>query len=126
MTTRRAALRFADAATVRRTRRWRLWLTLCVVGLGTAGRGLVERATAQAPVVYVIPIEGVIDLGLAPLRMGAPGGAAQPVEEKTVSYLRKEFRATAEARKRPPLIAEAMVDADVEVPGLSDKGKRLP
>jgi membrane-bound serine protease (ClpP class) len=57
--------------------------------------------------------------------MGAPGGAAQPVEEKTVSYMRKEFRATAEARKRPPLIAEAMVDADVEVPGLSDKGKLL-
>jgi membrane-bound serine protease (ClpP class) len=47
------------------------------------------------------------------------------VEEKTVSYMRKEFRATAEARKRPPLLAEAMVDADVEVPGLSDKGKLL-
>jgi membrane-bound serine protease (ClpP class) len=47
------------------------------------------------------------------------------VEEKTVSYVRKEFRATAEARKRPPLIAEAMVDADVEIPGLIQKGKLL-
>src|SRR5918996_736596 len=60
-----------------------------------------------------------------PVQMGQPGGAPQPVEEKTVSYVRKEFRATAEARKRPPLIAEAMVDADVEIPGLIEKGKLL-
>jgi len=60
-----------------------------------------------------------------PVQMGAPGAAAQPVEEKTVSYVRKEFRATAESRKRPPLIAEAMVDADVVIPGLIEKGKLL-
>jgi membrane-bound serine protease (ClpP class) len=164
-----------------------------------AGRSLVAVVPAQVPVVYVIPIDGTIDLGLAPfiqrtlteaadqhaagvvleihtfggrvdaavlirdallrapvrtiafvnkraisagalialaattiamaeggtlgaatpVAIGAPGGPAQPVEEKTVSYMRKEFRATAEARKRPPLFAEAMVDADVEVPGLS-------
>jgi membrane-bound ClpP family serine protease len=40
-----------------------------------------------------------------------------PQEEKTVSYMRKEFRSTAEARKRPPLLAEAMVNADVDIPG---------
>lgn len=60
-----------------------------------------------------------------PVQMGAPGGGAQPVEEKTVSYMRKEFRATAEARRRPPLIAEAMVDADVAIAGLIEKGKLL-
>jgi membrane-bound serine protease (ClpP class) len=60
-----------------------------------------------------------------PVQAGQPGAPAQPVEEKTVSYVRKEFRATAEARKRPPLIAEAMVDADVEIPGLIEKGKLL-
>jgi membrane-bound serine protease (ClpP class) len=60
-----------------------------------------------------------------PVQMGAPGGPAQPVEEKTVSYMRKEFRSTAEHRKRPPLVAEAMVDADVVIPGLVDKGKLL-
>jgi membrane-bound serine protease (ClpP class) len=60
-----------------------------------------------------------------PVQMGQPGAPAQPVEEKTVSYVRKEFRATAEARKRPPLIAEAMVDADVEIPGVIEKGKLL-
>ncbi|HZD40741.1 MAG TPA: ATP-dependent Clp protease proteolytic subunit, partial [Terriglobales bacterium] len=60
-----------------------------------------------------------------PVQMGQPGSAPKPVEEKTVSYVRKEFRATAEARKRPPLVAEAMVDADVEIPGLIQKGKLL-
>jgi membrane-bound serine protease (ClpP class) len=42
-----------------------------------------------------------------------------------VSYVRKEFRATAETRKRPVRLAEAMVDADVEIPGLNAKGKLL-
>jgi len=60
-----------------------------------------------------------------PVQMGQPGAPTQPVEEKTVSYVRKEFRATAESRKRPPLIAEAMVDADVEIRGLIQKGKLL-
>ena len=60
-----------------------------------------------------------------PVQLGQPGAAAQPVEEKTVSYVRKEFRATAESRKRPPLLAEAMVDADVEIPGVIEKGKLL-
>ena len=60
-----------------------------------------------------------------PVQIGQPGSPAQPVEEKTVSFVRKEFRATAERRKRPPLIAEAMVDTDVEIPGLIQKGKLL-
>jgi membrane-bound serine protease (ClpP class) len=47
------------------------------------------------------------------------------VGEKTVSYVRKEFRATAESRQRPPLLAEAMVDADIAIPGVVDKGKLL-
>lgn len=60
-----------------------------------------------------------------PVQAGQPGAAAQPVAEKTVSYVRKEFRATAEARNRPPLLAEAMVDVDVEIPGVIEKGKLL-
>jgi len=61
----------------------------------------------------------------APVEMGVPGTDAKPADEKTVSYLRKEFRATAEYRKRPLLLAEAMVDADVEVPGVVEAGKLL-
>ena len=65
-TTRYRPSRFPDVVTARRTLRVGLCLTLCVVALGMAGRGLVEPATAQASIVYVIPIDGVIDLGLAP------------------------------------------------------------
>ena len=41
-----------------------------------------------------------------PVQVGAPGGGTQAVDEKSVSYMRKEFRSTAEHRKRPPLIAD--------------------
>lgn len=62
----------------------------------------------------------------APVQQGSPtGGDAKPASEKTVSYVRKEFRATAESRGRPLLIAEAMVDSDVVIPEVSEKGKLL-
>ncbi len=60
-----------------------------------------------------------------PVQSGSSGTTASPTSEKTVSYVRKEFRSTAESRKRPPLIAEAMVDSDVVIPDLSAKGKLL-
>lgn len=56
-----------------------------------------------------------------PVQIGQPGEKSEAVGEKTVSYVRKEFRATAESRKRPPLLAEAMVDADVEIPGVIER-----
>jgi len=61
----------------------------------------------------------------APVQIGAPGADAKPAAEKTMSYVRKEFRATAEARQRPLLLAEAMVDADVEISGVIAKDKLL-
>lgn len=60
-----------------------------------------------------------------PVQMGQPGGAALPVEEKTISYVRQEFAATAEIRRRPVAVAEAMVDTDVEIAGVVAKGKLL-
>ncbi len=62
-------------------------------------------------------------------------GAATPVEigltetkptsEKVVSYFRSEMKSTAEKNHRPSDLAEAMVDPDVEIPGLDPKGKLL-
>jgi len=183
-------------------------LALCTVTmllLALAGASRVRSVTAQtsAPIVYVIAVEGTIDLGLAPflsrtvreaqaagagavlldintfggrvdaavamrdtllnspvrtiafvnqraisagalialacdtlvmtkggtIGAAAPvlggGGQPQPADEKSVSYVRKEFRATAEARNRPPEFAEAMVDVDVEIEGVIEKGKLL-
>ena len=73
----------------------------------------------------IVMAEGGTIGAATPVQMGQPGAAPQPTTEKTVSYVRKEFRATAEARKRPLLLAEAMVDADVEIPGVIEKGKLL-
>lgn len=58
---------------------------------------------------------------------GGSMGAAEtrPNEEKYISAVRAEFAATAGMRGRDANIAAAMVDADVEIPGLVDKGKIL-
>ncbi|WP_441292649.1 NfeD family protein [Sorangium sp. KYC3313] len=73
----------------------------------------------------VIAVAPGATLGAAtPVQIGE-GGEMKPVAEKVVSYMRKEMRATAEAKGRRGDIAEAMVDADVEVPGLDEKGKLL-
>jgi membrane-bound serine protease (ClpP class) len=73
---------------------------------------------------HVIAIGDGGTIGAAtPVQAGA--GGTQPTDEKAVSYVRKEFRSTADVRKRPPLVAEAMVDPDVAIPGLIEKGKLL-
>ena len=64
-------------------------------------------------------------IGAATPVMSGANGEMKPTDEKSVSYVRKEFRATAEVRKRPPEFAEAMVDADVEIAGVVAKGKLL-
>jgi membrane-bound serine protease (ClpP class) len=64
-------------------------------------------------------------IGAAAPVTGGGTGVPQPADEKSVSYVRKEFRATAEVRNRPPQFAEAMVDVDVEIPGVVAKGKLL-
>jgi membrane-bound serine protease (ClpP class) len=75
---------------------------------------------------HVIAIGDGGTIGAAtPVQAGGPAGGTQPTDEKAVSYVRKEFRSTADVRKRPPLIAEAMVDPDVAIPGLIEKGKLL-
>src|SRR5688572_7470500 len=66
------------------------------------------------------------------MRPGAVIGAATPVDgqgtkasEKMVSAMRAEFRAVAEQRGLDPRLAEAMVDENVEIPGVVRKGQLL-
>jgi membrane-bound serine protease (ClpP class) len=66
------------------------------------------------------------------MRPGSVIGAATPVTgegekapEKIVSAMRSEFRALAEERGLDPRIAEAMVDEEIEIAGLVEKGKLL-
>jgi membrane-bound serine protease (ClpP class) len=88
-------------------------------------RAISAGALISLAATTIVMAEGGTLGAAAPVQMGQPGAPAQPVAEKTVSYVRKEFRATAESRGRPPLVAEAMVDADVEIPGVIGKGKLL-
>ncbi len=49
----------------------------------------------------------------------------KPVPDKYQSYMRSWMRSTAEANGRDPDIAQAMVDPDIYIPGISDTGKVL-
>jgi len=65
-------------------------------------------------------------IGAATPVLSGPGAEMpQAVEEKYLSYFREEMRSTAETSGRDPDIAEAMVDSDKEVEGVSESGKLL-
>ena len=93
--------------------------TIAYVNRRAISAGALISLAAQ----HLVMAPGATIGAATPVQAGS--GAAQPVSEKTVSYVRKEFRATAESRKRPALIAEAMVDADVAIRGVIEKGKLL-
>jgi len=71
---------------------------------------------------FIIVTDGATMGAATPIQLGGEGDA-QAVGEKFVSAVRGLFRATAEAKGRDPRIAEAMVDPDVDVPGLKPDGK---
>ena len=73
---------------------------------------------------FIIVTEGSTMGAATPINVGAKG-AAQAVGEKFVSAVRAIFRATAEAKDRDGKIAEAMVDKDVFIFDLIEKGKLL-
>lgn len=73
---------------------------------------------------YIVWSSGATMGAATPIQMGG-SGEAQPVEEKMVSYMRGVMRATAEAKGRDGLVAEAMVDAELELPEYAPKGRLL-
>lgn len=86
--------------------------TLAVVRNAFSAGALIAMSAEQ---VAMLPGSAI---GAATPIVATPIGIA-PVEEKFNSALRGEFRAVAEARGRDPRIAEGMVDARVEVPGIA-------
>ncbi|MFQ5705398.1 MAG: nodulation protein NfeD [Gemmatimonadales bacterium] len=52
-------------------------------------------------------------------------GAGEKASEKVVSAMRGEFRALAERRGLDPKLAQAMVDEDIAIEGVTDSGKLL-
>ena len=94
--------------------------TICFIHKGAISAGALIAFAHD----YIIWSEGATMGAATPIQMGG-GGQAEPVEEKMTSFMRGVMRATAEARDRDGLVAEAMVDAEIEVPGFSEKGKLL-
>ncbi|MBC7169853.1 hypothetical protein H5T54_02805 [Candidatus Bipolaricaulota bacterium] len=101
-----------------------------ILGAGIPTLAYVNREAYSAGALLALACERIY---FAP---GGVMGAATPVyfdaggemttaSEKTVSAVRALFRATAEERGRDPALAEAMVDPDVEAPGLVERGKLL-
>lgn len=66
--------------------------------------------------IYMAPGASI---GAATVVMGGGGDAAP---DKYQSYMRSMMRSTAEAKGRDPKIAEAMVDQNLEIEGVSTKG----
>jgi membrane-bound serine protease (ClpP class) len=97
-----------------------------LVGARMRTIAFVNRMALSAGALVTIAAE---EIYVAP---GSTLGAATPVvgegefaDEKTISAVRSTFRATAEARGRNPRVAEAMVDADIAIEGLIERGKLL-
>lgn len=86
--------------------------TLAVVRNAFSAGALIAMAAEQ---VAMLPGSAI---GAATPIVATPLGVA-PVDEKFNSAVRGEFRSVAEARGRDPRVAEAMVDARIEVPGLA-------
>ena len=84
-----------------------------------------NAASAGALISYaadrIVMVPGA-SIGAATVVEGA-GGEAAP--DKYQSYMRGLMRATAEANGRDPRIAEAMVDQNLEVEGISPAGQVL-
>jgi membrane-bound serine protease (ClpP class) len=88
--------------------------------------GFVNPRAYSAGALIAISTNGIY------MRPGAVIGAATPVDgqgtrasEKMVSAMRAEFRSMAEQRGLDPKLAEAMVDENVEIPGVVSKGQLL-
>lgn len=85
---------------------------------------LIENNAASAGALISLACDSIF------MQAGSTIGAATVVNQtgeqmpdKYQSYMRKKMRATAEENGRNPDIAEAMVDPDKEVEGVSEKGK---
>lgn len=87
---------------------------------------LIENNAASAGALISLACDSIF------MKSGSTIGAATVVNqngevqaEKIQSYFREKMRATAESKGRNPDIAEAMVDADKVVEGVSEEGKIL-
>jgi len=87
----------------------------------------VDRTAFSAGALVAIASDEIYMTSGAVMGAATPidGGTGDTASEKVVSAVRSTFASTAEAQGRDPLVAQAMVDESIEVPGLSPRGQLL-
>ena len=97
--------------------------------LGDAGipvYAYVNRRALSAGALIALATDGIYMRPASTLGAATPvTGEGEKASEKIVSAMRSEFRALAEAGGLDPRVAEAMVDEDVEIAGVVERGKLL-
>ncbi len=93
--------------------------TLAVVKNAFSAGALIALACEQ---IAMLPGS---EIGAALPVQYIPGVKYEAADRKIISSFKAKFRAVAEARGRPAEIAEAMVDPEIEIEGLTPKGEPL-
>ena len=100
-----------------------------VLGSRAKTAALVNKRAISAGALIALATDTIVMTTGATMGAATPvqieGGKMAPVEAKVISYMRKEMKATAEAKHRRGDIAEAMVDASVVIEGLDGKETTL-
>ncbi len=91
-----------------------------------SGRAISAGALIALACDTIIMSPGATIGDAMPVQMGGGEGDDKvKTSEKAISYMREEMAATAKAKGRPPEFARAMVDPDVEIKDVIEKGKLL-
>lgn len=94
--------------------------TLALVENAFSAGALISLAAQQIMMLPGSNIGAALPVTVTPVV-----GNTNPADRKVISALKGKFRAVAEARGRPANIAEAMVDPEIEVRGITTKGEPL-
>lgn len=86
----------------------------------------VNRRALSAGALIALATDGIYMRPASTLGAATPvTGEGEKASEKIVSAMRSEFRSLAAAAGLDPRIAEAMVDEDIEIEGVVERGKLL-
>jgi membrane-bound serine protease (ClpP class) len=96
--------------------------TMAVVENAFSAGALISLAAQQIMMLPGSSIGAALPVAISPIPFV---GEPTPADRKVIAALRSKFRAVAEARGRPVNLAEAMVDPEVVVQGITIRGEPL-
>lgn len=86
----------------------------------------VDRTAFSAGAMIALATDGIYMVPGAVIGAATPiDGAGEKASEKIVSAMRAEMRSLADRRGLDPRVAEAMVDEEIEIDGVVERGKLL-